>query len=92
MDLHAVQNSATTGISLANPHNSLLRTYLRSLRLNESRRIKSSYQDRGAGTLHGGYTTPEKLIRIPMYYFTAANEADLRNRLVFLMQNNIRCF
>lgn len=80
MDLYALQRSTSMGlVAYDSPRGWLLKTYLRSLCLKEVKRIRPSYEDRGAGTFRDEYT-PDELTKVSMYYFGVANEAPMRNR------------
>ena len=76
------------GITLQDPRGTLLKSFLKSIRLQEAQRLKQSYQDRGAGTLQDGYT-PEEMIRVSMYYYSQATEVAMRDRATFLMQHTM---
>lgn len=88
VDLHADQKASSIGITLQDPRGTLLKSYLRSLKLKEATRLRQSYKDRGAGTLQDGYT-PEEMVRVSMYYCNLGIEQGYRDRAVFLMQHTM---
>ena len=85
VDLYKQQKSLGRNDN-AHLRSSSLRCWKQGKHFYDRARSRSSFQDRGVGSIQDGYT-PEEMLSVCDYFFISGREIDHRDRMTFLLQH-----